>query len=121
MSDPFRPPLGGRVDEILASQAGNQWAYHHYDARGHCTLLTDTSGNIIEQYDYDAFGFPYFYDRWGIPTTVNGQAGSPFGNRFLFTGREWLSELKVYDFRNRMYQPELGPLPPARSEGIRCR
>ena len=66
------------------------------------------------------------------PTTVNGQPGSSFGNRFLFTGREsselgsreidgqaerprerarasqWLSDLKLYDYRNRMYQPELG-------------
>jgi RHS repeat-associated protein len=33
---------------------------------------------------------------------------SPWGNRFLFTGREWLSDLKLYDYRNRMYQPELG-------------
>src|SRR5205085_11756252 len=37
---------------------------------------------------------------------VNGQPGSLFGNRFLFTGREWLPDL--YDFRNRIYQPELG-------------
>ena len=28
--------------------------------------------------------------------------------RFLFTGREWLKDLKLYDYRNRMYQPELG-------------
>ena len=33
---------------------------------------------------------------------------SPWGNRFLFTGREWLRELGMYDFRNRLYQPELG-------------
>ena len=57
---------------------------------------------------------------------------SQFGNRFLFTGREWselgsrdidgraerprerartsqwLTDLRLYDFRNRMYQPELG-------------
>ena len=26
----------------------------------------------------------------------------------LFTGREYLSELKLYDYRARMYQPELG-------------
>jgi RHS repeat-associated protein len=39
---------------------------------------------------------------------VNGQPASAWGNRFLFTGREYLSELKLYDYRNRMYQPELG-------------
>jgi RHS repeat-associated protein len=94
---------GGRVDEIVASQAGGVWYNHHYDARGHCIMLTSTSGNIVEQYDYDAFGFPYFYNAAG------GKQGSQvYGNRFLFTGREWLSNLRIYDFRNRQYQPELG-------------
>jgi hypothetical protein len=53
---------GGRVDEIVLSRniATGQAAYHHYDARGHCTLLTDSGGGILEQYEYDAFGVPYF-------------------------------------------------------------
>jgi len=106
---------GGRVDEIVKSinYGTGQSAFHHYDARGHCTLLTDVSANVLEQYDYDAFGFPYFYDRWGnslrfYDTASSWRGYSPFGNRFLFTGREWLSDLKLYDYRNRMYQPELG-------------
>jgi RHS repeat-associated protein len=95
---------GGRVDEIVAQiTPGNNWRYFQYDARGHCTLQTDASGDIVEQYDYDAFGFPYFYNRAG-----DDIHSSPWGNRFLFTGREWISELRTYDFRNRMYQPELG-------------
>jgi RHS repeat-associated protein len=101
---------GARMDEIVAQiTPPNNWIrYFHYDASGNCTLQTDASGNIVEQYEYDAFGYPYFFDGAGSPATVNGQPGSPFGNRFLFTGREWLSDLKLYDFRNRMYQPELG-------------
>ena len=101
---------GNRIDEIVWSYntfTGDQ-AFHHYDARGHCTLLTDSLGNILEQYEYDAFGWPYFYDATGTATYVDSQPGSPFGNRFLFTGREWLSDLHLYDYRNRMYQPELG-------------
>jgi RHS repeat-associated protein len=101
---------GNRVDEIVWSYntfTGDQ-AYHHYDTRGHCIMLTDSLANILEQYEYDAFGQPYFYDAIGTATIVNGQPGSPFGNRFLFTGREWLSDLHLYDYRNRMYQPELG-------------
>jgi len=95
---------GGRVDEVVASlRWGWDVAYHHYDASGHCTLLTGSTGNIREQYDYDAFGYPYFYDAAG-----NNIGYSLFANRFLFTGREWLSDLKLYDFRNRLYQPELG-------------
>jgi RHS repeat-associated protein len=94
---------GNRVDEIVASQYGGAWAYHHYDARGHCILLTNASGGIQEQYDYDAFGKAYFYNTSGVSQTSSG-----WGNRFLFTGREWLKDIAVYDFRNRHYLPELG-------------
>ena len=96
---------GNRIDEIVWSNnafTGEQ-AFHQYDARGHCTLLTDNFGTILEQYEYDAFGWPYIYDSLG-----NSASESPFGNRFLFSGREWLSDLRLIDFRARMYQPELG-------------
>ena len=106
---------GNRMDEIVWSYNTftGQQAFHHYDARGHCTLLTDSGGNILEQYEYDAFGRPYYYDAAGNSIGTYDQFGilqgySIVGNRFLFTGREWLSDLRLYDFRNRMYQPELG-------------
>jgi RHS repeat-associated protein len=115
---------GARVDEIVKQITfPNQWErYFHYDARGHCSLQTDAGGNIVEQYDYDAFGQPYFFDWAGTAlvqynsATLQWEGYSPWGNRFLFTGREWLSDngasaphnLKLYDFRNRVYQPELG-------------
>jgi RHS repeat-associated protein len=95
---------GGRVDEIVASQGGGEWRHHHYDARGHCIMLTDTNGVIREQYDYDAFGLPYFYNASGAKLGASAQ----WGNRLLFGGREWLQDLRIYDFRNRQYQPELG-------------
>jgi RHS repeat-associated protein len=96
---------GARVDEVVKQMIQYNPAprFFHYDARGHCTLQTDASGNIAEQYEYDAFGYPYFYDANGYNIGY-----SPWGNRFLFTGREWLKDLKLYDYRNRMYQPELG-------------
>ena len=94
------------MDEIVAdfSMSNYQWLVHHSDGRGHCTMLSDWGGNIMEQYEYDAFGYPYFYNGSGNARPN----GSTYGNRFLFTGREWLPDLKLYDFRNRMYQPELG-------------
>jgi RHS repeat-associated protein len=94
---------GNRVDEIVASLAGVGWLYHHYDARGHCILLTNAGGGLQEQYDYDAFGWPYFYTAAGESVPQ-----APSGNRFLFTGREFLADMRIYDYRNRMYQPELG-------------
>lgn len=94
---------GNRVDEIVASLAEVGWLYHHYDARGNCILQTNAGGGLQEQYDYDAFGWPYFYTAAGASVPQ-----SPSGNRFLFTGREFLSDMRIYDYRNRMYQPELG-------------
>jgi len=97
---------GAGVDQIVASQVvtTGEWRFHHYDGQGNCILLTDTSGNIREQYDYDAFGLPYFYSVTGGKLATANQ----WGNRFLFTGREWLGDLRIYDYRARQYQPELG-------------
>jgi RHS repeat-associated protein len=94
---------GGRVDEIVASQVNGVWYNHHYDGQGNCILLSTTSGGLQGQYDYDAFGFPYFYDRSGNSLPITS-----VHTRFLFTGREWLSDLRIYDYRARQYQPELG-------------
>jgi RHS repeat-associated protein len=95
---------GGRIDEIVASQVDGLWYFHHYDGQGNCMMLTSggQAGTIQEQYDYDAFGFPYFYTPSGAKFTA------PPRTRFLFTGREWLRELRIYDYRARQYQPELG-------------
>jgi RHS repeat-associated protein len=94
---------GGRVDEIVASRVSGVWYNHHYDGQGNCILLSNINGVLQEQYDYDAFGFPYFYTATG-----NSLAISSVHTRFLFTGREWLSDLRIYDYRARQYQPELG-------------
>jgi hypothetical protein len=61
---------GARTDEVVAQiTPSNNWIrYFHYDANGNCTLQTDGGGNMVEQYDYDAFGFPYFYDGSGNAT-----------------------------------------------------
>jgi RHS repeat-associated protein len=95
---------GAGTDRIVASYRYSTGAafYFYYDALGNCILASDAyTGNIAEQYDYDAFGHP---DSAGTPLPN----GSTIGTRFLFTGREWLSDLKLYDYRNRLYQPELG-------------
>ena len=63
----------------------------------------DGGGNLIEKYTYDAFGMPTITDWNG-----NARSQSAYGNRFMFTGREWISELGIYDYRNRFYHPGLG-------------
>ena len=77
--------------------------YYHYDGLGSVTHLTDSSGNVVEKYAYDVFGTPTIL-------SANSQllTASVVGNRFMFTGREYLAEVGIYDYRNRMYSPDLG-------------
>ncbi len=30
--------------------------YYHYDGTGHARAITDSTGAVVERYDYDAFG-----------------------------------------------------------------
>jgi RHS repeat-associated protein len=60
----------------------------------------DDSGNELAHYIY---GTPTITDAAGNVLTVSGQ-----GNRFLFTGREHIAEIGIYDYRNRVYSANLG-------------
>jgi len=90
-------------DELLAKIDSTGTIYYHQDGLGSTVALTDGTGALLESYEYDAFGKPDIYD--GSGTAI---AASAYANRFLFTGREWLSDIGLYDYRNRVYSPELG-------------
>jgi RHS repeat-associated protein len=70
---------------------------------GSSIALTDETGAVVESYQYDAFGSVSIYDA-----SNSALSASPRENRFLFTGREWIGEIGLYDYRNRVYSPELG-------------
>jgi RHS repeat-associated protein len=77
---------------------------YHLDRMGNVVFLLDSDGDGIERYTYDAFGHPTVTDWNGD----NPRTWSAYGNRFMFTGREYFPELGLYDFRNRFYYPVLG-------------
>jgi RHS repeat-associated protein len=98
-----RNVYGPGPDEILM-RGLYWWGFYHTDKQGSVTALLDLSGNVVEKYTYDVFG---------EPTVTDGNGGNPrgaswYGNRFLFTGREYLAWIACYDYRNRMYRPSLG-------------
>ncbi len=94
---------GPHTDEMLAKIDTTGVVYYHENALGSMVALSDASGNAVERYTYDVYGQPTIRNASGgvIPSTT-------YGNRFLFTGREWIKELGIYDYRNRMYSAELG-------------
>lgn len=72
--------------------------------------LTDASGQIIEQYRYDAWGRTTVFDGNGNPLTT-----SAIGNRYLWQGREYSWKIHaanggtgLYYFRARWYDPITG-------------
>ena len=104
-SGPSAANIYGRgIDEILqrTDYTANpaRTLYYQDDHEGSVTHLTDGTGAVLESYRYDAFGKP----------TINGGAltAPAFGNRFMFTGREYVPTFGVYEYRNRAYHPGLG-------------
>jgi RHS repeat-associated protein len=96
---------GADPDEILTITAlpSNQVTYYHNDGVGNVTKLTNSSGAVVEQYTYDIFGTPTIEN--GSGTVISA---SQYANRFLFTGREYISGAGIYQYRNRVYSPGIG-------------
>jgi len=97
---------GAGMDEPLTMEQGGQTYHYHRDALGSITEVSDGSGQIVERYEYDAYGEVtiYIYDNgeW------IAQIDSAIGNRYLFTGREYDPESGNYYYRARIYSPALG-------------
>jgi RHS repeat-associated protein len=93
---------GAVIDEILVRYNGSPVWYHH-DGLGGTTHVTDNTGTVIESYTYDVYGAPAFFGASGSLLSA-----SALSNRFLFTGREWLAEVELYDYRYRLYSPLTG-------------
>jgi RHS repeat-associated protein len=95
--------LGALMDELLVKDSRSNRVYYHHDALGSVTQLTDAVGNLVETYYYDVFGAVTIKNNLGDTIPASG-----FTNRFLFNGREFIHEINLYDYRNRIYSPELG-------------
>ncbi|MEN3369491.1 MAG: hypothetical protein V7609_1634 [Verrucomicrobiota bacterium] len=93
---------GKRIDEPLLRAdyvvvPSGQGYFYQQDRQGSVTHLTGWGGEVVESYRYDAFG---------APTTT--YSGGNFNNRFKFTGREYIPQFGIYEYRNRAYHPGLG-------------
>jgi RHS repeat-associated protein len=107
LSHPAKNVYGKGIDEILMrydpSFSPTVTYYYQQDHEGSVTHLLNTSGNVIEKYQYDAFGLPFIYDANGTQLS-----SSAYSNRFLFTGREYANLFGFYEYRARAYHPILG-------------
>jgi RHS repeat-associated protein len=88
--------FGPGIDEPICMMKwpDNSVYYYHYDGLGSVIALSNSSGQAVELYSYNAFGEP--------------NRVSVIGNRFMFTGREYDSETGNYYYRARYYSPKIG-------------
>ena len=83
------------IDEVLYGNIQGQDMYYHQDGLNSVKALTDISGNIIVNYDYDA---------WGNPVGTMPSIANPF----TYTGREYDKETGMYYYRARYYDAKVG-------------
>jgi RHS repeat-associated protein len=69
--------------------------YYHQNEIGSVIAMTDSSGNVVQSYVYDAYG------------RIVQKTGS-VGNSYTYTGREWDAAAELYYFRARYYNPGVG-------------
>jgi len=78
------------------------------DANMNVTAVADTSGGVVERYDYDPYGqVTVLDDDWTLDSD-GGDGKSDVDNQILFAGYRFDPESGLYHVRFRMYHPTLG-------------
>ena len=76
---------GNYIDEVLIMSTSANVSDAKFYIQDHLyspAALIDSSGNVIERYEYDAYGQPYIMDA-----LYNARSSSSYGNPYYFTGR----------------------------------
>ena len=79
----------------MANSRAGRYEYHHTNALGSNIVLTDDDQNVLVRYEYDVFG------------AVRSETGTSDNPR-KFTGKEYESDVKLYYFAARYYDPYIG-------------
>ena len=90
-------------DTIAGPDSGDRY-YYLSDANGNVTAVTDTGGNVLERYSYDADGNVTVCDRYWNPVTDNV---SQYGTTILFAGCQLDTNTGLYLIGARWYDPGL--------------
>ncbi len=83
----------GIVGEIKTSGTASKKLYYHPDHLGSTSVITNESGEIVEETFYDPYG----------AILEGGEA-----SRYQYEGKEFSSATQDYDFHFRKYDPEIG-------------
>ena len=79
----------------LANSGDKRYEYHHINALGSNIVLTDDNQNVLARYEYDVFG------------AIRAETGTSDNTR-KFTGKEYDSDVRLYYYAARYYDPYIG-------------
>ncbi|MBY0588589.1 RHS repeat-associated core domain-containing protein [bacterium] len=79
--------------------------YFTHDANFNVTAAVDTSGNVVERYDYSPYGEPIFLDA---KFDFDADSVSDIAHSRTYTGQRLDTETGLYQYRNRYYHAKLG-------------
>jgi RHS repeat-associated protein len=88
---------------IIKSWGSNGTFYYYQDKLGSTTHVANASGALLESYRYDLWGNPSYFNASNTSITASG-----YGIVDLYAGERWISDLGLYDLRNRLLSSELG-------------
>lgn len=95
--------FGISVDDVVQMKRSGNTYYYHKNHLGSVIALTDNNGNLVERYEYDPYGKPFFFDA-----NNNALEQSAVSNAILFTGRDYDAETSLYYYRARTIHPIIG-------------
>jgi RHS repeat-associated protein len=92
-------------EPIVLDRADGQRLFYHQNALFSTFALTDLGANVIEGYEYDAYGQQTVFGP-GFGTVLPPLGG--LGNPIMFTGQRFDAETGLMYYRNRYYLIDLG-------------
>ena len=95
---------GHGVDDVLAMVADDETFYYHDNSIGSVAALTNSGGDVVERYIYDAYGKTVILDADGVTELERSVVGNPY----RFTGRRFDEESGLYFYRARYLDPGTG-------------
>ena len=83
-------------DQKIVTLAGTKEYYSHSDHLGSTSIVTDETGNVVEEIGYLPFGATLFRNAYN---------GSSWESAYRFTGQEFDEEYHLYNYNARLYDP----------------
>ncbi|MBI9018354.1 MAG: hypothetical protein JEZ07_13960 [Phycisphaerae bacterium] len=98
---------GNYLDEVLMMTEGGNDYYLAHDHLYSPVALIDSSGAVVERYEYDAYGQQKIYDA-----NLNARTNSSYDNCIAFTGQRLDTldggSFEIMYYKNRYYDTATG-------------